>query len=357
VPDTRSPDRRAREAFIAENPSAVTASQMRSGAGDLMGLLGVTPESTSAGDLGLWAAGMVPVGKVGRALGVAAKGGRRAVRNPFTSGADDAWLLVDDAGEQLAAFRTSREAQAAARRLDEGAEMAASRPHFEQSKFKTSRGGAQVEGYEFTAGSDMRFRVIETGDGWWVYDPKKVEFGVSPNGNPVVRRSGVPNSQRQTRLTEVMQAPEEYGFMRFDRFRDAKKAIEVDFADLIATGGRAAGGRASGRGPFSGGVGRGEGTLSPQELMRVGDPNIPFDRLAREDAGYIAKLSDDIARNGIREPVVVTSAGPRSSVRAHIPTRGPGGEPLRILDGHHRVLAAMRAGIDDIPVIFQPRGR
>jgi hypothetical protein len=65
-----------------------------------------------------------------------------------------------------------------------------------------------------------------------VYDPKKVEFG-SVRGEAMVRRNGVPNPQRQTRLTEVMQAPEEYGFQRFGSLKDVREAIKVDLPDVL----------------------------------------------------------------------------------------------------------------------------
>jgi len=80
-----------------------------------------------------------------------------------------------------------------------------------------------------------------------------------------------------------------------------------------------------------------DGTMTVEELEAIADPNIPLERLAKEDAAYIRGLKEDIQRRGFVNPIIIK--------------KGRGIAPY-ILDGHHRVIVAKQLGIQDVPIAY-----
>ncbi len=78
-------------------------------------------------------------------------------------------------------------------------------------------------------------------------------------------------------------------------------------------------------------------SLRTAELAKIQDPNVPLARLWREDRANIEKLMSNIRASGVVDPVEVV-------------VRKDGSKML--WDGHHRVVAAQKLGIDDIPIKY-----
>lgn len=71
-------------------------------------------------------------------------------------------------------------------------------------------------------------------------------------------------------------------------------------------------------------------------LEQIGDPNVPLDRLAREDEAYVARMAEAMRSDPSQfGPVLIT--------------RDAQGREM-IEDGHHRILAARLAGLHELPV-------
>ena len=87
------------------------------------------------------------------------------------------------------------------------------------------------------------------------------------------------------------------------------------------------------------------GRVPVQELRKLADPNVLISQLMHEEGPYVDTLAQDIAKRGVQEPVSIEL--PRAKDIALNP-------PPVINDGHHRIAAAIKLGMPDLPVKFWP---
>jgi len=73
------------------------------------------------------------------------------------------------------------------------------------------------------------------------------------------------------------------------------------------------------------------------ELVDIADPNVPLAKLWKEERPYIEKLMRDIEASGMKRPVTVVVY--------------PDGSK-KLWEGHHRLVAAQKLGLKDIPTRF-----
>ena len=77
--------------------------------------------------------------------------------------------------------------------------------------------------------------------------------------------------------------------------------------------------------------------MTVEQLADIADPNVPLAKLWKEEQPYIEKLMKDIEVAGIKRPVTVVVY--------------PDGR-MKLWEGHHRLVAAQKLGLKDIPTKF-----
>jgi hypothetical protein len=164
-------------------------------------------------------------------------------RNPLAG--ERAWVLSDDAGRLIEkadgrplSFANGNQAREFARKLGDGdSRLPQIRREFKQQEFAVEKLG--LRGTEFVGrgvGDPIRRRAIRLDkDNYWVYDPDKLQFGISPNGNPVVfnKTPGIARDQRMVRLDDVISDPEAIGIERFGSLKDVNASLRVNFPNEV----------------------------------------------------------------------------------------------------------------------------
>lgn len=74
-------------------------------------------------------------------------------------------------------------------------------------------------------------------------------------------------------------------------------------------------------------------------LSQYLDPEVPLEKLHRQESGYLASLRQHVTEHGMRDPIVL----------GYDPKR----RQAMVTDGHHRLAVAAEAGLTHVPVRVQ----
>lgn len=79
---------------------------------------------------------------------------------------------------------------------------------------------------------------------------------------------------------------------------------------------------------------RGPQTLPTSRARDYADPVFsPWEKFHKQEAGYISNLASDVHKNGMQNPIHIRDG--------------------MILDGHHRLAAAEKLGMSEVPVKYE----